>query len=232
VQHNGGTWEPAKSGMLLHQSDAVRTGEDTYASVILFESSIVRLDSNTQILIKELISDAAATNVTIEQETGRTWNTIQKISGIDNYEVQTPTTVASVRGTTFDVNVTQDGLTNVSVINGTVSVSRLENGSITISLPVKGNESIVINPKSSKPLEKNPLVKDDWILLNLGEDAKLYQKIKTELYNRIEDYIPELKEQYGMTDEELDYLIDGYLQGEFDLPTETPDWIRDIIENP
>ena len=232
IQHNNGAWEPATSGILLYQSDTIRTGENTYASIILFESSIIRLDSNTQVFIKELIQEAAATNVTIEQETGRTWNTIQKISGIDNYEVQTPTTVASVRGTTFDVNVTGQGVTNVSVIRGNVNVSKLENGTIIISIPVKGNESIVVDPKSSKPLKKDPVTKDEWIRRNLGEDDVLYQQIKSELYDRLEEYIPDLKDRYGMSDEELEILIDGYLQGEIDLPPDTPDWIRDIIENP
>jgi len=33
-----------------------------------------------------------------------------------------------------------------------------------------------------------------------------------------------------MTDEELDVLIDNYLLGNIDLPPNTPDWIREIIE--
>jgi hypothetical protein len=33
-----------------------------------------------------------------------------------------------------------------------------------------------------------------------------------------------------MTDEELDVLIDNYLLGNIDLPPNTPEWIREIIE--
>jgi len=230
VKHERGNWTSAETGMFLFQSDALRTGKDTYASVILFESSIIRLDSNTEILLKEIIQQAETTNITIEQASGRTWNTIQKISGIDNYEVQTPITVASVRGTTFDVNVTTSGSINISVITGTVNVSRLENGIIGDTIAVNGNESVLIDPESNETLKTDLLIKDEWILLNLGEDAKFYEQLKTELYNRIEEYIPELKKRYGMTDEELDVLIDGYLKGYFDLPPETPEWIRDIIE--
>jgi FecR-like protein len=230
VKHEGSNWTSAETGMFLFQSDALRTGEDTYASVILFESSIIRLDSNTEILLKKIIQQAETTNITIEQESGRTWNTIQKISGIDNYEVQTPTAIASVRGTAFDVNVTTSGSTRISVINGTVNVSRLENGTIGDTIAVNGNESVLIESESNETLKTDPLIKDEWILRNLGEDAKFYEQLKTEFYNRIEEYIPELKKRYGMTDEELDVLIDGYLKGYFDLPPETPEWIRDIIE--
>ncbi|MBU0496724.1 MAG: FecR family protein [Candidatus Thermoplasmatota archaeon] len=231
VKHEGSNWVAATSGMLLYQSDALRTGDDTFASVILFESSIIRLDSNTEILLKEMIQQADTTNITIEQESGRTWNTIQKISGIDNYEVQTPTTVASVRGTTFDFNMTTSGTTNVSVINGTVNVSRLINGTITETIEVNENESVVVDPQSNVSLGKKPFVKDEWMLRNIVEDETLREQLKKELYDRIEPYIPELKERYGMTDIELEILLDGYLKGYFDLPPETPQWIRDIIES-
>ncbi len=230
IKHAGSSWIAATSGMLLYQSDALRTGDDTYASVILFESSIIRLDSNTEILLKEIIQQAKTTNITIEQESGRTWNTIQKISGIDNYEIQTPTTVASVRGTTFDVNITTFGTTNVSVLNGTVNVSKLLNGTILESIEVHENESVVVDPQTNESLGKKSLVMDEWILRNLGEDETLRAQLKQELYARIEPYIPELKERYGMTDEELNILLDGYLKGYFDLPPETPQWIRNIIE--
>jgi len=230
IKHEGGIWTSAETGMFLFQSDAIRTGEDTYASVILFGNSIIRLDNNTEILLKEIIQQAETTNITIEQETGRTWNAIKKISGIDNYEVQTPNTVASVRGTTFNVDLTTSGSTNISVVNGTVNISRFENGTIGDTIVVNGNESVLIESESNETLKTDLLIKDEWILRNLGEDAKFYEQLKTELYNRIEEYIPELKERYGMTDEELDVLIDGYLKGHFDLPPETPEWIRDIIE--
>lgn len=231
VKQGNGPWNTAETGMLLYESDAVRTGEDTFASVILFESSIIRLDSNTEILIKQLIQEAEKTEVTIEQETGRTWNTVQKISGIDNYKVQTPTTIASVRGTTFDVNITgTNGTTDIGVVNGTVNVSKLENGTVIGSIDVKENKSVTVDPKSNKTLETKPLKQDEWIKKNLEEDKVLFEQVKQELYARIEPYIPELKQRYGMTDEELEILLDGYLSGYFELPPETPQWIRDIIE--
>ena len=35
---------------------------------------------------------------------------------------------------------------------------------------------------------------------------------------------------FGITDEELEVLIDGYLDGYYDLPSDTPEWVREIIE--
>lgn len=231
IKHEVGSWIPAQNGTLIRQSDFIKTGDNTYASIILFESSIIRLDSNTEIQLQELIEQAGETSITLQQETGRTWHTVQKISGIDNYDVQTPTTVASVRGTTFDINVTETGKTDVIVINGTVIVSSTENGSVINTIEVNGNESVTVEPeKINESLETTSFEKDDWIRKNLNEDEELREEIKDELYDRIDEYIPQLKEEYGITDEELEILIDGYIDGHYDLPPETPDWIRELIE--
>ena len=37
VKHSGESWISGESGMFLYQSDLVKTGNDTYASIILFE---------------------------------------------------------------------------------------------------------------------------------------------------------------------------------------------------
>ena len=58
VKHADGAWNSAENGMILYQSDSVKTGNDTAASIILFESSIIRLDSNTEVLLQEIIEQA------------------------------------------------------------------------------------------------------------------------------------------------------------------------------
>ena len=231
VKHAGGSWISAQNGMDLYQSDSVKTGDNTSASIVLFESSIIRLDSNTELMLQELIQQDGETSVTIKQDAGSTWNTVSKMSGIDNYDVQTPTTVASVRGTAFVVIVESNGTTYYGVEHGILNVSSISNGTIQDTIDVSGNKSVIIYVDMvDKSLEIKSFDKDDWILENLLKDEQLVMDIKEELYKRIEQYIPELKELYGITDEELDVLIDGYLLGYYDLPPETPNWIREIFE--
>ena len=132
--------------MLLCQSDSIKTGENTSASIILFESSIIRLDNNTEITIKEILQQEGKTSVKIKQDSGRTWNTVLRMSGIDDYEVHTPTTVASVRGTSFDVWVRifdipiEDGnltyLVDIGVGRGIVLISRLLDGQVVDSIEI------------------------------------------------------------------------------------------------
>ena len=231
VNHDGGAWIVAENGMLLYQSDVVKTGDNTSASVILFESSIIRLDSNTEITLKEIMVIADKTSVTIQQDAGRTWNTVLKVRGIDDYEVQTPTTVASVRGTSFDVFIQSGNSTDVGVGRGVVFISKIFGDNVLDSIELKMNEAVSIYDDNIDQLLKiKAFFFDDWVLRNQEKDQEFTSDVKTELYNRIDQYIPEIKERWDVTDEEFDVLVTGYVNGNFDLPPDTPDWIKDLME--
>jgi predicted DNA binding protein len=81
-----------------------------------------------------------------------------------------------------------------------------------------------------EPLNSQPLTLEDWIVQNILKDEEFINVVKTDLWDRIEPYIDELKEKFGITEEELEALLEGYLRGYYDLPPETPDWVRDIIK--
>ena len=243
VKHVGESWISAQNGMLLYQSDYVKTGNNTSASIVLFESSVIRLDSNTEVMIQEIVQQEGETSVKIKQEAGRTWNTILNISGIDDYELQTPTTVASVRGTSFSSYVGPlTGLTDIGVARGIVYVSSILNGVVIDMIEVHGDEAVTVDPDLiDQPLVTKPFIEDDWVRTNKQKDEDIMTmgvssylgfslNVKEELYRRIGPYKLELQRRYGVTDQELEVLIDGYLLGLFDLPPETPAWIREIIE--
>lgn len=228
IKHQGGNWQYAENGLFLIQSDAIRTGNNSSASIILFESSIIRLDNNTEIKLEKAIKLAKQTTIKIRQESGKTWNTLLKISGIDSYEVQTPTTVASVRGTTFYVEILNNGTTVIGVIRGNVTIKRIADNEIIF---LKEDEMVYVDPNNiMEPLKSIPLTIEDWIIQNLEKDDVFINDVKGDLWERILPYIDELKEKFGISEEELRALIEGYLLGYYDLPPETPDWVREIIE--
>jgi len=98
----GSGWTAAADGMDLSLNDKIRTA-DGEASVILYESIIVQLEKNTEVSIKDLTKD----NVVVKQASGTTWNKFTGLSGVKGYEVETPTTVATVRGTEFGINLSE-----------------------------------------------------------------------------------------------------------------------------
>jgi len=225
VKHEGRAWVSAESGMDLYKTDSIKTGDDSTASIILFKGCIIRLDSNTEVTIKEIIEEEQ-TSVTIEQSTGRTWNTVQKMSGIDSYEVKTPTTVASVRGTSFDINVGEDGITIISVVEGLVNVSQTKDGEV-YTIQLGKNYSVTVDYDEMG--DPQVFEVDEWIEDNIEKDDDFRADLKAYLYEKIEPYMDQLKNDIGMTGEEIDILIEGYIKGNFEIPPEAPDEFKELF---
>lgn len=106
----GKGWVAAEDGMKLSEEDSVRTLEGK-AVLILYESIIVQLDENTEVSIAEL----SKKHTKLDQKSGSTWNKFMAITGVSNYEVETPTTVATVRGTEFWVDMDSIGVSEGEV---------------------------------------------------------------------------------------------------------------------
>lgn len=103
VQVNTGAgWKQAIDEMELGTGDLVKTGEGE-ATVILQEGEIVHLQPNTEIKLDSITGKS----IKLTQTAGETWNKITKISGISEFSIETPNTVATVRGTEFVLNDAQ-----------------------------------------------------------------------------------------------------------------------------
>lgn len=113
----GSGWETALDDMSLGLSDKVRTLQGK-ATILLFESILISLDENTEVSIAALAKDKSS----IKQEKGSTWHKFTSLAGVQSYEVVTPTTVATVRGTSFGVDTLEDG-DDILVGEGSVGVA-------------------------------------------------------------------------------------------------------------
>src|SRR5206468_7442389 len=113
VSHDGSSFKPAHEGDVIAAGDTIRTESGAAAERTYFEGSSVRLEADTQIVVESLRSEAdGGTVIGMMQTLGRTWHVVTKlISGSSRYEVRTPSSTASVRGTIFavDVHVDADG---------------------------------------------------------------------------------------------------------------------------
>lgn len=115
VEING---KQARSGQTLAAGDSVKTFSSTEATISFPGGSELRLDENTEIKI-----DASSEgNISIFQTLGRTWSRVINLLGVVNYEVKSSNMVATVRGTAFSTEVTNDE-TNVDVDDSQVQAS-------------------------------------------------------------------------------------------------------------
>lgn len=112
-----GQYVKPSAGMKLGLNDKIETQAGN-AVVKLYDKAEVVLRSNTKVRIRSLKKD----DLKIEQIIGNTWNKFTKTMQTDSYQVETPNTVASVRGTEYKVTVFENGSESVSVAEGEVNV--------------------------------------------------------------------------------------------------------------
>ncbi len=191
----------------LIQSDAIKTGPRSTASLLLGDGSVVRLNENTSIQLSTYTKTENTWEIRLKQFAGTTWNRVQKLAGVSKYEIETSTTVATVRGTAFSVDVSDDSA-QVDVAEGTVTAKLVDTDVSTteslLDFPVQALETTkfdkkdVTDAKEAKKLKKDikkalahtipkkipKANRPQWMIKNLEEDTKIepfIEKIKQDL---------------------------------------------------
>ena len=129
-------------GEVLSVGDAIRTGGDGRAVLTYFEGSTVTIEPATELVIEAATTQGSNTIVQMTQNAGRTWHVVTKlVTGDSKYEVRTPASTASVRGTSFTVD-TDGATTTITTTQGTVldQVPDPRNPGGTIGVPVGAGE--------------------------------------------------------------------------------------------
>jgi hypothetical protein len=150
MEEGAENWAEAQVSQVLTAGDTIRVGEGARAEITFFEGSVIELEAGTIIGISELSLDAdtGSTTITLNEEVGRTISRVTKLSDTgSSYEVETPACVAAVKGSVMEVNVDQDGVTQVINQEGTiVAISQ----GLTVQVP-EGMQSTVVpgQPPSS-----------------------------------------------------------------------------------
>lgn len=124
VRAAGGEFTAAADGALLSVGDTVRTGSDARAVLTYFEGTTVELEPSSELTIDAASAGTDGSTVLLmTQNIGRTWHVVSHLlTGNSKYEVRTPASTASVRGTQFEVAVTA-GATTVTTSEGRVATS-------------------------------------------------------------------------------------------------------------
>jgi len=203
VQVNQGKgWASATDGMDLDMQDRVKTLANSEAAVVLYESIIISMDPETEIFIKDL----AKSHIKAEQPTGSTWNKFTGLAGVEGLSIETPTTVATVRGTDFGVDMEQ-----ILVGEGEVEVE------------YKGEKYVIKAGKKAVIRDGELVIEDltpeDWAKIN-GERENTIKTLKTLRLREVEKHpiiAKRLKQQYDITDADIKEYLEKADRGEFDL---------------
>lgn len=132
----GGAWAPLKAGAILGSGSAVKTGAG--AAVVLdmgVNGRSIAVVENTTLGIDKLTFDKTGADVVTETQldvkVGRIIGKVNKTSPASRFEIKTPTGVAGIRGTTFDISANgvvkvKDGCVIVIYVDPSGQMSQFE----------------------------------------------------------------------------------------------------------
>ena len=163
-------WQAASLGGKLANGDKLETGTASFGSIMFLDRSMIKVRENTKFTVKSKRTVKRELETDINVAVGEM--NIKTTTG-SKFKIQTPTSVASVKGTELNLMVEKDGTTHLTVLEGTVefmnelgvilatemttSVSRAgESPSQPISVPQKAVPSWQKKTKEEWKLKLSP----------------------------------------------------------------------------
>jgi len=126
VQRGGkGEWKALATGGLIKTGDLVRSSKNSTAEFRWADGTRWKIMPSTEIKVKKSTYNMVkkADQSQLQLTTGKVFiRIIKALKPSSKFEVETPTSVAAVRGTIFSVEV-KNGKTSVAVFKGAVKVS-------------------------------------------------------------------------------------------------------------
>ena len=152
AQKGSADFAPALDGDIVASGDLVRSSKDGRAVLTFFDGSTVSVDSGAVVKVLTLNRlPSGGIELLLEQTLGRSWAAVAKLKPDSKFEIKTPSSIASVRGTAFETNVTQnaDGTTSATykVDDGQVLVTANAGGTVTVG----AGQQVTINASQPAP---------------------------------------------------------------------------------
>ncbi len=198
----GDGWKIAVDELKLSLNDKIKTLDNSKASIILYESAIISLEPNSEVILKDLSKE----NLIIKLEAGRTNNKFTGLQGVKGLTIETPYAAANVRGTSFEVSVYE-----IIVAEGKVEVVHK-----TKTITIEQGEKVEI---SEEEITRQILDEEDkeQIIQMLRENINDLKEMRIREVNKKQALANQLKREYNLTDEQIKEKLEEADQGMYDL---------------
>jgi len=148
-------WREAKLKQQLGAGDFVRTGDLSAMAILFSDRTQIRLSQNSMFQLRG--ADAKGTSI-LNLRQGRAWSQAKDKPG--RLIMETPSAVAAIRGTDWEMEVDLEGRARLTVLHGEVEFYN-EQGSVT----VRDNEHALAEKGKApvKLLLQNPAERVQWV---------------------------------------------------------------------
>ncbi len=123
----GGSTKAATEGQALVGGDTVITGRNSMADIAWGDRGLVRVNEKTRITVASLAKKNDDPDM--DMNTGSIMVMLSKLVRDESFQVKTPTQVASVRGTSFQITADNDA-SRVDVLTGVIIIHPVRDGNI------------------------------------------------------------------------------------------------------
>jgi Flp pilus assembly protein TadD len=175
---SGSRWHDAEVRQHLAQGNFVRTGDISRMAVLLSDQTQVRLAANSMIQIKQ-VGDDHNIGTVLKQSAGRSWTQSKNVP--NKLTVETPSALAAIRGTDWELVVDEDGSSTLTVLSGEVLLSN-EQGSVNVNKGEQAHVKVGVAPV--KRILRNPRDRVQWVS-SFMVDPRRYPEI-----NSTKDAVP------------------------------------------
>jgi len=148
-------WQQAKIGDLLNSGDVVKTGENSFSLIRFYDNSLLRIRELSEVTV---YADRDRENYhrNIEVEGGSVSFDVRKKES-DRFEFSTPTSVASIRGSS---GIFIARLNDMDILLMATGLATFLNQITGEEISVNGGEIAFSFPDGT--LEKREITQDDW----------------------------------------------------------------------
>ncbi len=199
-----------KMGDILKPSDVIITGKKGSVNIIIANVGVLKIKQNSNVSLKDLLVQEEGANARLKVTAGRVILGLKKLQKKSSFEVETPTAVAGVRGTTFMVSVKEEEshafpyFVNVSKKKKLVTKIAVLTGKVELINPENKNQSYMITTLkeatlNNKDFDNVKIEKITRLAINEIESIKEFSEIKElklkEIQEEINEVAPELENE-------------------------------------
>lgn len=118
-----GEWQAAAFGQGLKTGDQIKTFEESRAELKIGSGGVTRIGENSLYTIKEASVTAESITCSGELSIGKVWSNVKKLAKTKSqFKVHSPTAIAAIRGTIYNLESDADSTATVKVYDGEVEV--------------------------------------------------------------------------------------------------------------
>ena len=133
-----------KLKMLIESGDVISTSKHARIDVQLENYGLIRVNQNSEVELDKIL-ETINHKVTVKMESGQILCKLKKLDKAKEFDVETPTAVAGVRGTTFLVDSKEDKE------NSEIAV---DEGNLEVINKNEPDKKLLVNPNETAKIEK------------------------------------------------------------------------------